>query len=140
MSEAAKYNFPKAKKVQVFEQVDTYIENNYPKDETLKQQIPEVRQLVHQLQQTYQPTTEVQAAEIIDVEFREIQKTNPTRWQTIQKQLQLLKRQLLNPESHLKATKATLAEISKHYLEDSLMAKATITYLDTLSAETDQGE
>jgi hypothetical protein len=140
MSEASKYNFPKAKKVQVFEQVDTYIENNYPKDETLKQQIPEVRQLVHQLQQTHQPTTEVQAAEIIDVEFREIQKTNPTRWQTIRKQLQLLKRQLLNPESHLKATKATLAEISKHYLEDSLMAKATITYLDTLSAETDQGE
>lgn len=140
MSEASKYNFPKAKKVQVFEQVDTYIENNYPKDEALKQQIPEVRQLVHQLQQTHQPTTEVQAAEIIDVEFREIQKTNPTRWQTIRKQLQLLKRQLLNPESHLKATKATLAEISKHYLEDSLMAKATITYLDTLSAETDQGE
>lgn len=140
MSEASKYNFPKAKKVQVFEQVDTYIENNYPKDEALKQQIPEVRQLVHQLQQTHQPTTEVQAAEIIDIEFREIQKTNPTRWQTIRKQLQLLKRQLLNPESHLKATKATLAEISKHYLEDSLMAKATITYLDTLSAETDQGE
>jgi hypothetical protein len=131
---------PKAKKVQVFEQVDTYIENNYPKDETLKQQIPEVRQLVHQLQQTYQPTTEVQAAEIIAVEFREIQQTNPSRWQTIRKQLQLLKRQILNPESHLKATKATLAEISKHYLEDSLMAKAAITYLDTLSAETDQGE
>jgi len=140
MSEASKYNLPKAKKVQVFEQVDTYIENNYPKDETLKQQIPEVRQLVHQLQQTYQPTTEVQAAEIIAVEFREIQQTNPSRWQTIRKQLQLLKRQILNPESHLKATKATLAEISKHYLEDSLMAKAAITYLDTLSAETDQGE
>jgi len=140
MSEASKYNFPKAKKVQVFEQIDTYIENNYPKDETLKQQIPEVRQLVHQLQQTYQPTTEVQAAEIIAVEFREIQQTNPSRWQTIRKQLQLLKRQILNPESHLKATKATLAEISKHYLEDSLMAKAAITYLDTLSAETDQGE
>jgi hypothetical protein len=140
MSEASKYNFPKAKKVQVFEQVDTYIENNYPKDETLKQQIPEVRQLVHQLQQTYQPTTEVQAAEIIAVEFREIQQTNPDRWQTIRKQLQLLKRQLLNPESHFKAAKATFAEIAKHYLEDSLMAKATITYLDTLSAETDQGE
>jgi hypothetical protein len=114
--------------------------HNYANNETLKQQIPEVRQLVHQLQQIHQPTTEVQAAEIIDVEFREIQKTNPTRWQTIRKQLQLLKRQILNPESHLKATKATLAEISKHYLEDSLMAKATITYLDTLSAETDQGE
>lgn len=135
MSEASKYNFPKAKKVQVFEQVDTYNENNYPKDETLKQQIPEVRQLVHQLQQTHQPTTEVQAAEIIDVEFREIQKTNPTRWQTILKQLQLLKRQLLNPKSHLKATKATLAEVAKHYLEESVVSKALITYLDTMSTD-----
>jgi 3-methyladenine DNA glycosylase/8-oxoguanine DNA glycosylase len=140
MSEASKYNFPKAKKVQVFEQVDTYIENNYPKDETLKQQIPEVRQLVHQLQQTYQPTTEVQAAEIIDVELIAMQQTNPTRWQKIKKQLQLLKRQLLNPESHLKATKATLAEVAKHYLEESVVSKALITYLDTISAETDQEE
>jgi hypothetical protein len=135
MSEASKYNFPKAKKVQVFEQVDTYIENNYPKDEALKQQIPEVLQLVHQLQQTHQPTTEVQAAEIIDVEFCEIQNTNPTRWQTIRKQLQLLKRQLLNPESHFKATKATLAEVAKHYLEESVVSKALITYLDTMSAD-----
>lgn len=109
-------------------------------DEALKQHIPEVRQLVHQLQQTYQPTTEVQAAEIIDIEFHEIQKTNPTRWQTIRKQLQLLKRQLLNPESHLKATKATLAEVAKHYLEESVVSKALITYLDTMSADTDQGE
>ena len=140
MSEASKYNFPKAKKVQVFEQVDTYIENNYPKDETLKQQIPEVRQLVHQLQQTYQPTTEDQAVAIIDVEFREIQQTNPTRWQKLQKQLQLLKRQVLNPERHLTASKAALGEIAKHYLEDSVFAKALITYVDAMSADTDQGE
>lgn len=32
MTEASKYSFPKAEKVQVFEQVDTYIEtqHNYP--------------------------------------------------------------------------------------------------------------
>lgn len=68
--------------------------------------------------------------------LRSIQKTNPTRWQTIQSQLQLLKRQLLNPESHFKATKATLAEVAKHYFEESVVSKALITYLDTLSAET----
>ncbi|MEG4208382.1 HEAT repeat domain-containing protein [Microcoleus sp. Pol7_A1] len=111
--------------------------HNYANDETLKKQTIELRQLVHQLQQTHQPTTEVQAAEIIDVEFREIQNTNPTRWQTIQKQLQLLKGQLLNPESHLKATKATLAEVAKHYLEESVVSKALITYLDTMSADPD---
>ncbi|MEG4491466.1 HEAT repeat domain-containing protein [Microcoleus sp. D3_18_C4] len=111
--------------------------HNYANDETLKQQTIELRQLVHQLQQTHQPTTEVQAAEIIDVEFREIQNTNPTRWQTIQKQLQLLKRQLLNPETHFKATKATIAEVAKHYLEESVVSKALITYLDTMSADPD---
>jgi len=111
--------------------------HNYANDETLKQQTIELRQLVHQLQQTHQPTTEVQAAEIIDVEFREIQNTNPTRWQKIQKQLQLLKGQLLNPESHFKATKATVAEVAKHYLEESVVSKAIITYLDTMSADPD---
>lgn len=30
MTEPAKYNFPKAEKVQVFEQINTYIENQYP--------------------------------------------------------------------------------------------------------------
>ncbi|MGB7441086.1 MAG: HEAT repeat domain-containing protein [Coleofasciculaceae cyanobacterium] len=123
-----------------FEQGTHTHTHNYANNETLKQQIPELRQLVHQLQQTHQPTTEVQAAEIIDVEFSEIQQTNPTRWQTIRKQLQLLNRQILNPESHLKATKATLAEVTKHYLEESVVSKALITYLDTMSGETDQGE
>ncbi|NJM48092.1 MAG: hypothetical protein HC860_19540 [Alkalinema sp. RU_4_3] len=28
----SKYNFPNAQKVQIFEQVDTYIENNNPTD------------------------------------------------------------------------------------------------------------
>jgi hypothetical protein len=31
MSDTSKYNFPNVQKVQIFEQVDTYIENNYIK-------------------------------------------------------------------------------------------------------------
>lgn len=93
-----------------------------------------------QLQQNHQPATEVEAIQVIDAEFHEIQKTNPNRWQAIQKQLQLLKRQLLNPERHLTAGKAAIAEVAKHYLEDSVLAKALITYLDTMSADTDQGK
>jgi hypothetical protein len=120
-----------------FEQGTHTHTHNYANDETLKQQTTELRQLVHQLQQTHQPTTEVEAAEIIDVEFREIQKTNPTQWEKIRKQLQILKRQLLNPKSHFKATKATLAEIAKHYLEESVVSKALITYVDTMSADSD---
>jgi hypothetical protein len=114
--------------------------HNYANDETLKQQIIELRQFVHQLHQTYQPTDEAKAIEIIDVEVRAIQNTNPTRWQKIKSQFQLLKSQLLNPESHFQATKATLAEVAKHYLEESVFSKAFITYIDTLSANSEQEE
>lgn len=114
--------------------------HNYGNDETLKQEITDLSQLVSQLQQNYQPTTEAEAIQVIDVEFHEIQKTNPNRWQAIQRQVQLLKRQLLNPERHLTASKAAIAEVAKHYLEDSVLAKALITYIDTMSADTDQGE
>jgi hypothetical protein len=140
MSEASKYNFPKAEKVQVFEHIETYIEYNHATDTTLKQQIKDLSALVSTLQKTYTPTTETEALAIIDAEFREIQTINPGRWQTLQHQLTLLKRQLLNPESHLKAAKATLAEIAKHYLEDTVVAKALITYADTLSAEAEEDE
>lgn len=138
MAGTSKYSFPKAKRVQVFEQVETYIENNYSTDENSRRQITELRQLVNQLQQTHQPTTEDEAIEVLDVEFHEIQKANLNRWQKLQHQLHLLKRQLLNPKQQLTAGKATLSEIAKHYLEDSVVAKALITYLDTLSADTEQ--
>jgi hypothetical protein len=114
--------------------------HNYSTNKILKQQIAELRELTTQLQQTHQPSTEAEAIEIIDVEFREIQKTNPSRWQNIRNQLQLLKNQLLNPERHLTASKATIVEIAKHYLEESVVSKALITYLDTMSADTDEGE
>ena len=140
MSEASKYNFPKAEKVQVFERVDTYIEHNYDIDESLKQQIKELNALVNTLQKTHNPKTETEALAIIDVEFRKIKTIQPTRWQMLKRQLLLLKRQLLDHEGHLKATKATLTEIAKHYLEESVVAKALITYADTLSAEAEPME
>jgi HEAT repeat protein/uridine kinase len=114
--------------------------HNYANDEALRQEITDLRQLVSQLQQNRQPTTEAEAIQIIDAEFRAMPKTNPNRWQTIQKQLRLLKRQLLDPERHLTASKAAIAEVAKHYLEDSVLAKALITYVDTMSADADQGE
>lgn len=113
--------------------------HNYANDETLRQEITDLRQLVSQLQKNHRPTTEAEAIQVIDAEFHEIQKTNPSRWQAIQKQLHLLKSQLLNPERHLTASKAAISEVAKHYLEESVIAKALITYLDTMSADTDQG-
>jgi hypothetical protein len=140
MPDASKYNFPKAEKVQIFEHVDTYIEHNHATDETLKQQIKDLSTLINTLQTTHRPTTETEALTIINAEFHEIQTTQPTRWQTLQHQLHLLKRQLLNPERHLSAGKAVLSEVAKHYLEESVVAKAIITYLETMSEDPSQGE
>ncbi len=100
----------------------------------------ELRQLVIQLQHDYQPTTEDAAMKVIDAEFDEIKETDLSRWQAIQEQLKLLKRQALNPERHFNATKEALSEVAKHYLEESVVAKALITYLNTMSADPTQGE
>lgn len=125
--------FPNAQKVQIFEQVDTYIENNYPTDPEIKAAITDLQTLITTLQ-TQHPTvtSETQALTIIDAEFTEI-KRNPNH------QLATLRRQILNPERHLQAIKATAAEVTKHYLEESIWAKASITYIDKLSETSDQG-
>jgi hypothetical protein len=133
MSTPSKYNFPNAQKVQIFEQVDTYIENNYPNDPETKAAISDIKTLIVQLQTQYpQVTTEAQALAIIDVEFTEIQQSKTHKLAT-------LRQQLLNPERHLQATKAALGEIAKHYLEESVWAKTIITYLDKLSEEPNHG-
>ena len=76
--------------------------------------------------------TESQALTIIDAEFTEIQQDRASR-------LAILRQQLLNPERHFQASKATLVEVLKHFLEESVWAKALITYIDTLSTTPGEG-
>ncbi|NJK65548.1 MAG: hypothetical protein HC941_02530 [Microcoleus sp. SU_5_3] len=114
--------------------------HNYQEDKNLKEQVTELRQLVIQLQQEHQPTTEAEAITVIDAEFSEIQETDLSRWQVLQEQLKLLQDQILNPERHLAAAKETVSEIAKHYLEESVVGKALITYLKTMSADPSQGQ
>ena len=133
MNTPSKYNFPNVQKVQIFEKVDTYIENNYPNDPETKAAIADIQTLIAQLQTQHpQVTTETQALAIIDVEFTEIQQSKTHKLAT-------LRQQLLNPERHLQATKAAVGEIAKHYLEESVWAKTIITYLDKLSEEPNHG-
>jgi hypothetical protein len=137
MSNSSKYNFPAAQKVQIFEQVTTYIEkyieNNHPTDPEVKTTIADLTLLLTQLQAQHpQVTTESQALTVLDAEFTEIQHS-PTH------PLVSLRQQLLNPERHLQAIKATFAEVVKHYLEESVWSKAVVTYLDKLSETPDQG-
>jgi hypothetical protein len=133
MSDTSKYNFPNAQKVQIFERVDTYIENNYPNDPETKAAISDIQILIAQLQTQHpQVTTEDRAIDIIDVEFTEIKQSKTHKLATLRKQL-------LNPERHLQATKAALGEIAKYYLEESVWAKTIITYLDKFSEEPNRG-
>lgn len=108
------------------------VQHNYPSDLDIKSAALEMEQLLKELQ-TRHPhvNTETEALEIIDVEFTGIQQS-PNRFATLRKQL-------FSPERHLQAMKAALVEVAKHYLEESVWAKAGITYIDTLSEKPDQG-
>jgi HEAT repeat protein len=136
MAEQSKYNFPNAQTVQIIENNSGQVigeQSNYAQDQELKDVLGELKIFLTQLQEQHpQITTETQALEIIDAEFTAIEHSESSR-------VKVLRKQLLNPERHLQATKATLGEVVKHYLEESIWAKAIITYLDKLSEEPNQG-
>jgi hypothetical protein len=109
-------------------------QTQYINDPEVRGAIADLQTLLTQLQ-TQHPhvTTETQALAIIDAEFTEIQQSKTHRLAT-------LRQQLLNPERHLQAIKATLGEVAKHYLEESVWAKASLTYLDKLSEAPNHGD
>ncbi|NJL44949.1 MAG: hypothetical protein HC922_02780 [Leptolyngbyaceae cyanobacterium SM2_3_12] len=107
---------------------------NYHSDNSeIKEAVAELKTLVTQLQ-TQHPTvvTETAAIAIIDAEFTEIKQSPNHRLAT-------LRQQLLNPERHAQAIKATVGEVAKHYLEEAVLVKAVITYLDKLSESPEHG-
>ncbi len=108
-------------------------QTQYINDPEVRGAITDLQTLLTQLQ-TQHPhvTTETQALAIIDAEITEIKQSKTHRLAT-------LRQQLLNPERHLQAIKATLGEVAKHYLEESVWAKASLTYLDKLSEEPNHG-
>ncbi|MBD1915147.1 MULTISPECIES: hypothetical protein [Cyanophyceae] len=108
-------------------------QNHYSHAPEVQEAVVELQTLLTQLQTQHSTvTTETEAIAIIDAEFTEIKQTPAHRLAT-------LRQQLLNPERHTQAIKATLGEIAKHYLEETVLAKAAITYLDKLSEEPNYG-
>lgn len=73
MSDVPKYNFPNAQKVQIFEQIDTYIENNSAISSEEKEAIAKLSKLIADIQEKHQTTSLKQQPVIIDVEFEEMQ-------------------------------------------------------------------
>lgn len=104
-------------------------QNQYTNDPEVRGAIADLQTLLTQLQAQHpHVTTETQGLAIIDAEFTEIKQSKTHKLAT-------LRQQLLNPERHLQAIKATLGEVAKHYLEDSVWVKASLTYLDKLSEQ-----
>jgi hypothetical protein len=102
------------------------IQYNYSNDPEIQAASIELKTLLSELQKNHPSiTSPEQALSIIDVEFTEIKQAN-------NRKLVQLSQFLLDPKRHFKAIKATASEVAKHYLEESVWAKATITYVDAL--------
>jgi HEAT repeat protein len=117
------------------------IQHNYfGADPALSAQITDLQQLIADLEiQHPNPAGEEAALAIVNNALTTIQTQQPDRWQKIRHQTTVLKQQLLNPERHLQASKATLVEVTKAAWEKSLIVKAVITYLDKFSETPDKG-
>jgi predicted NACHT family NTPase len=115
-------------------------QNNYfNTDEVFRRETAELHQFIAELEVKHSNIqTQAEADEILNAEIVAVQTESPS-WQTLRHQMTLLKRQLLNPERHLQAGKATLVEITKTIYEKSLLLKAIITYIDKLSEEPNHG-
>ena len=109
--------------------------NYYDRDRSpaLTQALEELQHFLGELAQKHPNIhTETEALEIIEGEIID---DSPARGG----KLTTLRKQLLNPERHLQASKATVIETAKHFLEQNLLAKAVITYINKFSETPNQG-
>jgi hypothetical protein len=81
MSEASKYNFPKAEKVQVFEQVGTYIEHNYASLEAKQAEATRtVSKWLQDIHNRYPQASDVEILDIFENGLVTTQQTNLRKW------------------------------------------------------------
>jgi hypothetical protein len=124
MSESSKYNFPNAQKVQIFEQVDTYIENNHTLSSEDKAAIAELKQLIQDLQTQYPNAAPVQQSAIIEAEFAEIKQNQPWRWKN-----------LLSYKRLLNGGKTAAIKVGEHFAEENPWGKGAIAFLEGVSED-----
>lgn len=120
MADQPKYSFPNAQKVQVFERIDTYIENQAGADEALlRQSLAELKQHISTLQQQHpQATTEAEASAIIEAEFMAIRQRHPQKWQN-----------LLQLKRWLNGLKEGSFSLGEHFAQESPWGKAIVGFL-----------
>ncbi len=94
----------------------------------IKQALAELKPILEKIQRQNPAANEQQATDIIEVEFREIERSQPLKWKEILQQLISLKR-------WFNGSKAAASETIKHYVNDSVQAKAFIAFLEGFSAD-----
>lgn len=119
MLDQPKYNFPNAQKVQIFERVETYIENNNHLDTNRQDVLDDLKQMVVNWQQSNPQATQEQATAIIEAEFKEIRNSNPKRWY-----------QFLSIKRLFNGFKKSSLNVSEHFAEESLWGKAIIGFFE----------
>ena len=129
MSNSSKYNFPNAKNVFITEtNLGEVIGEKYAADPEVKSAINEVIKLLQNLQTNHPNVSETEATDIINAEFINLQTQNPNQWQNITKNL-------LNPEHWLQGGKAALVATAEHYVDNSVIYKAGLAFLDKFSEQ-----
>ncbi|KAB8332848.1 hypothetical protein SD80_013170 [Scytonema tolypothrichoides VB-61278] len=131
MPEQAKYNFPNADRVQIFEkvetyidQVETYIQDDKAIDPDVKQALDDLKKMITDLQQRHPQATEEEATAIVEAEFEEIKHSQPQRWEN----LRSLKR-LWN------GVKQGSLKVGEHFAEETPWGKGVIGFLEGVMNE-----
>lgn len=122
MQNQPKYSFPNANKVQIFEEVGTYIENNNSVDPDIKNALGDLGQMFSDLQAKYPQATESEAIKIIDVKFEEIRLAEPRRWQNI-----------LSLKRVWNGLKKGSIKVGEHFAEETPLGKAFIGFLEGIT-------
>jgi hypothetical protein len=129
MSNSSKYNFPNADTVIISEiSHGEIIGKKYAADPEVESAIEEIDKILQKLQTNYPNVSETTATEIINAEFTTLQTQNPSQWQNIT-------RNLLNQERWLQGGKAALVATAEHYVDNSVIYKAGLAFLDKFSEQ-----
>jgi hypothetical protein len=123
--------FPNAQKVQIFEQVDTYIENQKPESPEAAflalAQPPGtgIVQIIQALEQKHsQVNNQQQALEIIDAKFKVLKASQSPQWQDF-----LSLKRLYN------GGKKTAIKVGEHFAQESVWGKGLVAFLEGISED-----
>ena len=102
------------------------IQHNYAANPELAEALTEFQQTIVDLQQRYPQATETQIPVIVDVEFQEIKRSQPQRWQTF-----------LNLKRQWNGFKKGLLKGGEHFAEETPWGKFVIGYLEGVTDKTE---